>query len=193
MGYVFDLDENGRPARAREGGRIATTEHSMQAAMPPVRKSSGACQAVRAMCRPSGSLITVFALDLLTTSDSGNGSVVGAITHHPEVWSAGDSAHATIIAMGGSGQAYRRRPNPLVCTGDGVAMAYRAGAALADMAFVQLHLTTLYVAGSGTGVDQQRCVAKGLIWSIGGKTGSWWDAMRWLELAPARRGESLDY
>ena len=89
-------------------------------------------------------------IDLITVEGSGpSGSrCVGAITHHPKfglqvIW-----AVATILCSGGSGQVYRESTNPIGATGDGLAIAYRAGAALGNMAFMQFHPTTLYVAGA---------------------------------------------
>lgn len=89
-----------------------------------------------------------FVLDLITLEGQPT-QCLGAITHHPRyglqvIWSA-----ATVLSAGGCGQVYRESTNPAVATGDGLAMAYRAGAQLADMAFMQFHPTTLYVAGAG--------------------------------------------
>jgi succinate dehydrogenase / fumarate reductase, flavoprotein subunit len=52
-------------------------------------------------------------------------------------------AKAVILATGGNGQAYRPTTNGLVCTGDGMSLAYRAGAKLMDMEMIQYHPTTL--------------------------------------------------
>ena len=76
------------------------------------------------------------------------GACRGALVWNPQhgktfVW-----AKQTILCTGGAGQIYRETTNPDVATGDGMAIAYRAGAELRDMEFMQFHPTVLYIAGS---------------------------------------------
>ena len=89
------------------------------------------------------------AVDLLTHS-----KFIGE-TKEEEVWGAyvlsngtGEVksflAHATVLASGGTGKVYIYTSNPDVATGDGIAMAYRAGATIANMEFMQFHPTCLY-------------------------------------------------
>jgi L-aspartate oxidase len=150
-GMRFDSDAKGNPARGREGA------HSEARVLHTDGAATGR-EFVRCL---SEAMLThdairtfehCFALDLLTngaTGERGEPRVLGAVTHHPRyglqiIWAKG-----VILANGGAGQVYRETTNPSIITGDGMAMAYRAGAQVADMEFIQFHPTTLYVAGSG--------------------------------------------
>lgn len=105
-----------------------------------------------------------FVLDLITTGDQpGQGEVVGAITHHPKhglqvIW-----ARATILAAGGCGKVFRETTNPNSATGDGLAMAYRAGVVMQDMAFMQFHPTTLYIAGASRALITEAVRGEGAV------------------------------
>src|SRR5205085_1196720 len=76
------------------------------------------------------------------------GHVAGAILLGPEGTLHAQQARAVLLATGGLGQVYRETTNPSVATGDGVAMAWRAGAEISDLEFVQFHPTALYVPGA---------------------------------------------
>src|SRR5205823_14255700 len=85
-----------------------------------------------------------FIIDLLTH----DGQCVGALINRPRRGKMSVWAKQTVLASGGCGVIYRETTNPLVATGDGMAAAYRAGAQLRDMEFMQFHPTVLYLAGS---------------------------------------------
>ncbi|WP_368293563.1 L-aspartate oxidase [Dehalobacter sp. TBBPA1] len=70
--------------------------------------------------------------------------VLNNITLAMEIW----LAKAVILATGGAGQMYKHTTNPAVATGDGIAAAYRAGAELMDMEFIQFHPTALLLPGA---------------------------------------------
>jgi L-aspartate oxidase len=99
----------------------------------------------RALTHPNVRVMEhTLAVDLLTEG----GSCVGLIALTREAKMVALLARATVLASGGLGQVYGDTSNPAVTTGDGMAMAYRAGAVLADMEFVQFHPTTLFLAGA---------------------------------------------
>ena len=88
-----------------------------------------------------------FAIDLLTVDDRCVGVLSMDLTDGAMTL---NYAMVVILATGGAGQVWSRTTNPHVATGDGIAMAYRAGAALRDLEFVQFHPTGLAVPGQET-------------------------------------------
>jgi L-aspartate oxidase len=141
-GTRFD-EEGGHLALTREGG------HSHRRIVHALGDATGheVMRAVIDRARHTPNLTLwdrTFTVDLLTYE----GACVGALVVRPRrdkllIW-----AKQTILASGGAGMVYRETTNPPVATGDGMAAAYRAGAALLDMEFMQFHPTVLYVAGS---------------------------------------------
>jgi L-aspartate oxidase len=164
-GTHFDVEE-GHLALTREGG------HSHRRIVHALGDATGH-EVMRAIIARTGQSANItlwdnaFTLDLLTsrqsavavgshsglplpsaTADCPPVSCVGAVVDRPGqgrvlIW-----AKQTILASGGAGMVYRETTNPPVATGDGMAAAYRAGAQLRDMEFMQFHPTVLYVAGS---------------------------------------------
>jgi L-aspartate oxidase len=142
LGTHFDL-ENGELALTREGG------HSHRRIVHALGDATGheVMRALIARAKAAGNVELrddTFTADLLTHE----GACVGAVVWHPAsgrrlIW-----AKQVILASGGCGMVYRETTNPPVATGDGMAAAYRAGAELRDMEFMQFHPTVLYVAGA---------------------------------------------
>ncbi len=84
-----------------------------------------------------------FIIDLITHENRCVGALALMDGRVQVIW-----AKRTILASGGAGQLFRETSNPPIATGDGHAIAWRAGATLKDMEMMQFHPTTLYVAGS---------------------------------------------
>ncbi len=85
------------------------------------------------------------AVDLITVEATGGKQCIGVTcldsrNHHARDFYAG----SVLLATGGEGVVYKHTTNPPIATGDGVAMAYRAGASVSNMEFIQFHPTTLY-------------------------------------------------
>jgi L-aspartate oxidase len=100
-----------------------------------------------------------FALDLLTL----DGACHGALVWHPSHGLMMVRAKQTVLATGGCGRIFRETTNPSVATGDGLAMAFRAGASLQDMEFVQFQPTTLYVAGASRALISEAMRGEGAV------------------------------
>ena len=85
-----------------------------------------------------------FVIDLLTEENT----CLGALVYSKSMGLHIVRSRQTVLATGGCGRIYQETTNPFVATGDGLALAWRAGVALQDMEMIQFHPTTLYVAGS---------------------------------------------
>ena len=141
-GTAFD-EEAGELLLGREGG------HSHHRIVHALGDATGK-EVMRAMIQRARDHLqaqiweNTFTIDLLTHDESCRGALVWN-QHHGKtfVW-----AKQTILCTGGCGQIFRETTNPSVATGDGHAIAYRAGAELMDMEFTQFHPTVLYIAGS---------------------------------------------
>jgi L-aspartate oxidase len=141
-GTKFD-EENGHLALTREGG------HSHRRIVHALGDSTGfeVMRAIIARARTTPNITLwddTFTIDLLTH----DGACVGAVVARNGMGKFLVWAKQVVLASGGCGMVYRETTNPPVATGDGMAAAYRAGAELRDMEFVQFHPTVLYVAGS---------------------------------------------
>lgn len=143
IGAEFDKNESGEILLGREGG------HGCDRILHSAGDATGR-ELIRATLKEvqqRGNIRiweTTFALDLLTSDGIVRGAVVywKKATEKELIW-----AKQTILATGSIGQLYRETTNPEVATGDGIAMAYRAGAVIRDMEFMQFHPTVLYIAG----------------------------------------------
>ncbi|HEY6006163.1 MAG TPA: L-aspartate oxidase [Anaeromyxobacter sp.] len=145
LGAEFDRDPPGKLHLTREGGhsrrRIA---HAKDATGREIER------ALLQACLDRGVLILEdqVAVDVITNGKAGLGGPNRALGAYVLDRSSGEieslSAGVTVLATGGAGKVYLYTTNPDVATGDGVAMAYRAGAAVANMEFFQFHPTCLY-------------------------------------------------
>ncbi|HYY99074.1 MAG TPA: L-aspartate oxidase [Pyrinomonadaceae bacterium] len=151
--YVRELIEWGAEFD-REGGRLTFTREAAHS-RPRILHAHGDAtgrEIVRALLARAGAERNVSFLAHAETQSlvvSGDGRVCGVRYLDPLVRATRElRARAVLLATGGAGALYLHTTNPAVATGDGMAMAYDAGAELADMEFVQFHPTALNLEGA---------------------------------------------
>jgi L-aspartate oxidase len=133
----FDLHREGGHSHHRVVHHTDATGREVENALVKIARST-----------PNISILeNHFALDLLVEDGICKGAIVLEPVHNRALLV---KAKLTMLATGGSGQVYAHNTNPAIATGDGFAMAFRAGAQMMNMEFVQFHPTVLYAPGKET-------------------------------------------
>jgi L-aspartate oxidase len=141
-GCRFDRDAGGRPALAREGAHsVSRVLHARDATGREIARTLWQrCSDHERVHVLHGTL----AVELLIEDGVCAGvRFIGADGRAGIV-----RARASLMATGGAGRVYRETTNPPIATGDGLAIAYRAGARVSDLEFVQFHPTVLTTPGA---------------------------------------------
>jgi len=139
LGAMFDRDMHGQLELAREGG------HTLPRIVHAGGSATGA-EVERALVEAVQATMAAihehaFALDLIVEA----GRCRGVIAQFPDGSTSEVRATNVLVTTGGAGQLYAVTTNPLEATGDGIAMALRAGVAVADIEFTQFHPTALSI------------------------------------------------
>ena len=154
LGAEFDRGSDGAISLTREGGHHR--DRILHAGGDATGKeiSRALIEALHRVTDDPGIEIIEHALVVDLLQDAG-GRVCGATIHvigEGQIDGVGAAqARAVVLATGGLGQIYSSTTNPPVATGDGMAIALRAGAVMADMEFVQFHPTVLFLGDDSTG------------------------------------------
>ncbi len=157
LGARFDAEPGGPLALTREGGHLRSRiAHAGGDATGAEISRALLAALAEASAGPDGVGLDVIdhamSLDLLLTSDGrAAGLTLHVIGEGRRDGIGAVYAPAVVLATGGIGQIYSATTNPHVSTGDGVALALRAGAQVADLEFVQFHPTAAWLGPNATG------------------------------------------
>jgi L-aspartate oxidase len=151
LGATFDLDSSGNVALTREGGH--RRDRIAHAGGDATGAEISRALVAKVLADPKVRIFEhALVLDLLKDK---NERVCGVTLHvmgKGKIDGVGAAlARAVVLATGGLGAVFQQTTNPLVATGDGVALALRAGATVADLEFVQFHPTVLWSGSDSRG------------------------------------------
>lgn len=137
LGVQFDRDDSGQLINTREGGH--SRNRILHAKDATGREIIRALSEKVVQCDHVDILEYSQAIDLITVEDR----CVGVVAWHENQVKT-FLASQVVLATGGIGQLYQHSTNSVIASGDGIAMAFRAGVHISDMEFVQFHPTALY-------------------------------------------------
>ena len=154
LGAEFDRDPSGPLSLTREGGHLRRriAHAGGDATGAEISRALLAALADAAATGPLEVIEHALAVDLLLTADGRAAGITLHVLNQGQTDGVGAvRARAVVLATGGFGQIYSATTNPPVSTGDGVALALRAGAEVADLEFVQFHPTVLWLGSDSRG------------------------------------------
>src|SRR5437773_8371662 len=144
-GAAFDRGADGRPALGREAAHsVRRVLHAGDA----TGREIGRVLWERVRALPSVQTIEHARVTEIVVDAADGGRASGVRYFDAQGARHEVRATATLLATGGAGQVFRETTNPAVATGDGIVLAFRAGARVADLEFVQFHPTALNRAGA---------------------------------------------
>lgn len=189
---LFDRDADGQLAYTREGGHsVSRVLHVGDATGRAIEQALIS----QLQAQPNVTLRTgLTAVDLITFPHHSHDplSIYEPITCHGAYVLDQDAqdvhrllARATVLAVGGAGRIYRHTTNPPGARGDGLAMAYRAGARVINAEYIQFHPTTLAVPGTGNFLISEAVRGEGAqLYTLDGRHFMDAYAPQWGDLAP---------
>ena len=195
LGAKFSRSDRNEFALGREGG------HSQRRVLHSADTTGQMLESVLLNRVKKNRNIRLFefhaAIDLITTRkinvDGDQNRCLGAYVLDTQTGSIKVfEAYATILATGGAGKVYLYTSNPNIATGDGMAMAYRAGASMANLEFVQFHPTCLYNPGAWAPITDRVSRQANRVGSQAGRAGATGKPMpreRIFLISEALRGE----
>ncbi|MCZ0756770.1 L-aspartate oxidase [Anoxybacillus sp. J5B_2022] len=150
-GLQFDIDENGQFHLGNEGA------HSRRRILHAGGDQTGKAIVSFLLEKLSGK-VTVIEDESVTDLIVSGGRCLGVKTRMSVYY-----ANAVVLSTGGCGNVYAFTSNARTVTGDGIALAYRAGAVVSDMEFIQFHPTMLYVDGKAVGLISEAVRGEGAV------------------------------
>jgi len=151
LGATFDLDSSGNVALTREGGH--RQDRIAHAGGDATGAEISRALVAKVLADPKVRIFEhALVLDLLKNKANAVCGVTLHVMGKGKIDGVGAAlARAVVLATGGLGAVFEQTTNPLVATGDGVALSLRAGATVSDLEFIQFHPTVLWTGNDSKG------------------------------------------
>jgi L-aspartate oxidase len=153
-GMTFDCDKNGQFLLGKEGA------HSHNRIIHAGGDATGR-EITQFLFQTTKSYVNLIENEMVVELIVNDGECLGVYTKNEKGMVKRYQASKTIIASGGCGATYGHTSNADVITGDGIAMAFRAGAEITDMEFIQFHPTMLHINGKCVGLISEAVRGEG--------------------------------